>query len=66
MEDEEKQRISRLESRLLSESNETNQSQQVVEAVPEEDGNADMDAFIPMSTTNYHLMQSPSQIYRIP
>ena len=55
-EDEREARISQIREQIaLRESNETDQSQQVVKAVPEEDDNADMDAFIPISNVEFTL-----------
>ena len=55
-EDERESRIAQIREQIaLRESNETNKSQQVVEAIPEEDENADMDAFIPMSNIEFTL-----------
>ena len=38
----------------------------MVEAVPEEDGNADMDAFIPMSTIEFTLPDATAPSSDIP
>lgn len=66
-EDEREARISQIREQIaLRESNETDQSQQVVEAVPEEDGNADMDAFIPMSTIEFTLPDATAPSSDIP
>ncbi len=49
-------RISQIKEQIaLRESNQTDESQKVVEALPEEDDSADMDAFIPMSNIEFSL-----------
>ena len=49
-------RISQIKEQIaLRESNQTDESQKVVEALPEEEDSADMDAFIPMSNIEFSL-----------
>ena len=64
---ERESRISQVKEQIaLRESNETDESQQVVEAIQEEDDDADMDAFIPMSNIEFTLPDASAPSSDIP